>query len=101
MTDNQTQEELKTLRDGFSWRGNLIINLRDELAKVVDLNEQLADMLEAVCEESEHLSRKLAKCEETISWLRSQGEKDSAKYRREVSKLLADKFIRDFGPRCR
>ncbi|MFA5961581.1 MAG: hypothetical protein WC848_02790 [Parcubacteria group bacterium] len=101
MIDDQMQEELKTLRDGFAWRGALIINLRDELAKVANMNEQLADMLEAVCEESAHLSRKLAECEEMISWLRSKMEEDGAKYRREVSKLLADKFMRDFGSRCR
>lgn len=56
----ELEEELKVLRDGFSSRGGLIINLRDELVKVANLNESLADTLEAVCAENEHLSRKLA-----------------------------------------
>lgn len=67
MTNDQKQEELKALRDGFEWRGRLIINLRDELAKVADLNEQLADMLEAVCEENAHLYRKLVDAETELS----------------------------------
>lgn len=72
MTNDQKQEELKALRDGFEWRGRLIINLRDELAKVADLNEQLADMLEAVCEESAHLSRKLVVAEAELCSLREK-----------------------------
>jgi hypothetical protein len=101
MTEDQMQEELKTLRDGFGWRGRLIINLRDELAKVADLNEQLADMLEAVCEESAHLSRKLAKCEELLAWFSTKRDEENAAHRREVTKLLAEKFAHDFLPRCR
>jgi len=58
------QEALAIFREWVEARGRLIIFLRDELTKVSDLNEHLADTLEAVCAENEHLARKLARVEE-------------------------------------